>query len=92
MPLEKNMKARAKLEKEKEETEAALEAAMAKLARIRKEKRSLKKGDELFARGMRSQEESATISEAQSLGAIDLVDWGSILGDVPFELVGGTSS
>ncbi|KAJ3530146.1 hypothetical protein NM208_g9455 [Fusarium decemcellulare] len=98
--LEKNMKARAKLDKEEEEAEAALEAAMARLARIRKQRRSLKKkGDEIFARGMRSQEESGelrdeslAVSEAQSLGAMDLLDWNSILGDVPFELVGDSSS
>ncbi|KAF4467457.1 hypothetical protein FALBO_5670 [Fusarium albosuccineum] len=97
---QKNMKARAKLDKEEEEAEAALEAAMARLARIRKQRRSLKrKGDEIFGRGMRSQEESGelrdeslAISEAQSLGAIDLIDWNSILGDVPFEPVGDSSS
>lgn len=86
------MKARAKLEKEEEQAEKALEAAMAKLARIRSQKRLLKKkGDELFARGMQSQEESGelqdesvVISNAQSLGAVDMIDWNSILGDVPF--------
>ncbi|KNA98077.1 hypothetical protein FOXG_18334 [Fusarium oxysporum f. sp. lycopersici 4287] len=90
--LEKNMKARVKLEKEEEQAEKALEAAMAKLARIRSQKRLLKKkGDELFARGMQSQEESGelqdesvVISNAQSLGAVDMIDWNSILGDVPF--------
>ncbi|KNB19296.1 hypothetical protein FOXG_22517 [Fusarium oxysporum f. sp. lycopersici 4287] len=86
------MKARVKLEKEEEQAEKALEAAMAKLARIRSQKRLLKKkGDELFARGMQSQEESGelqdesvVISNAQSLGAVDMIDWNSILGDVPF--------
>ncbi|EXM22761.1 hypothetical protein FOTG_09528 [Fusarium oxysporum f. sp. vasinfectum 25433] len=89
------MKARVKLEKEEEQAEKALKAAMAKLARICSQKRLLKKkGDKLFTCGMQSQEESseiqnesATISNAQSLGAVDMIDWNSILGDVLFELV-----
>ncbi|KAJ4235402.1 hypothetical protein NW760_004943 [Fusarium oxysporum] len=56
------MKARVKLEKEEEQAEKALEAAMAKLARICSQKCLLKKkGDKLFAWGMQSQEESGNL-------------------------------
>ncbi|KAJ4029594.1 hypothetical protein NW761_013744 [Fusarium oxysporum] len=59
---QKNIKARVKLEKEEKQAEKALKAAMAKLARIRSQKRLLKKkGDKLFARGMQSQEESGNL-------------------------------
>ncbi|KAM0310645.1 hypothetical protein ACHAPQ_012476, partial [Fusarium lateritium] len=87
-----NIKARAKLEKEEEEAEAALKIAMARLARVRKQKRALKKkGDDLFARGMQSQEESgelmaeesSAVIDLQSLGCFDAIDWNSVYTDVP---------
>jgi uncharacterized protein with von Willebrand factor type A (vWA) domain len=96
------MKERKKLEKDEQEAEEALEAAMARLARVRKMKRQLKqRGDELFARGMQSfeesvevREESEAISDAQAQGAFDLIDWNSVYADVPFDegIVGESSS
>jgi hypothetical protein len=99
------MKERKKLEKDEQEAEEALEAAMARLARVRKMKRQLKqRGDELFARGMQSfeesvepvvvREESEAISDAQAHGAFDLIDWNSVYADVPFDegIVGESSS
>jgi large-conductance mechanosensitive channel len=53
--VSQNIKARAKLEKEEEDAEAALKLTIAHLTRVRKQKRALKKkGDDLFARGMQS--------------------------------------
>ena len=89
------MKARKKLEQDEEDAERALEEAMARLARVRKMKRKLKEeGDRLFVRGMQSLEEqgtsvfdqveSSTVSEVQSQGAFDIVDWNSVFTDVPF--------
>ena len=60
--VEKNIKAYVKLEKEEEQAEKALKAAMAKLARIRSQKRLLKKkGNKLFTYRMQSQEESSKL-------------------------------
>lgn len=86
LPVMKNMRERKKLDDEEERAEEALELAMARLARIRKQKRRLKqKGDELFSRGVQSleesgvlHEESVSISEAHSMGAVDLIDWNAV--------------
>jgi hypothetical protein len=92
------MKARAKLEKEEEDAEAALKLAIARLARVHKQKRALKKkGDDLFAWGMQSQEESgeliveesSAVVDLQSMGYFDAIDWNSIYADVPID---GSSS
>lgn len=82
------MRERKKLEEEERQAEEALELAMARLARVRKQKRSLKeKGEELVVRGIRSLEESGelrseslAVSQAQSLGAVDLIDWDAVWG------------
>ncbi|KAM6513218.1 hypothetical protein FALCPG4_015674 [Fusarium falciforme] len=73
--LVKNIRRGKRLENEEAEAEAALEAAIARLARVRKQKRLLKaRVDKAFARRLRSQEksgelqvESIAVTEAQSL-------------------------
>ncbi|KAL6352288.1 hypothetical protein LRP88_00600 [Fusarium phalaenopsidis] len=99
--LAKNIRERKRLEGEEAEAEAALEEAMAKLARIRKQKRLLKaRGDEAFERGLRAleesgelREESSAVVEAHSFGAIDLIDWNAVGLDEPvLGVVGGSPS
>ncbi|KAM0361014.1 hypothetical protein ACHAO7_012021, partial [Fusarium culmorum] len=99
-----------KIEEDKRAAEEALEEAMARLARVRKMKRHLKEqGDALFVRGMQSleerevpivdQAESNIVNEAQSHGAFDVINWGSVFTDIPFtdpslfsDTAGGSSS
>lgn len=81
------MREQKKIAKEEREAEEALEQAMARLARIRKQKRSLKdRGDKLFQRGILGlgddeRDESEAVSDVQSRGALDVLDWEAILGD-----------
>ena len=65
------------------EAEAALTEALARLQRIRRLKQEIKeKGDEVFNRGMESlnawdgvvQQESNAALDAQSVGAVDVLD------------------
>lgn len=65
------------------EAEAALTEALARLQRIRRLKQEVKeKGDEVFNRGMESldawdgvvQQESSAALDAQSVGAVDVLD------------------
>ncbi len=81
------MREQRKNAEEERKAEEALEEAMARLARVRKQKRLLKeRGDALFRRGMESlrdaeQQESEAAVNVQSLGALDVIDWGAVLGD-----------
>lgn len=106
------MKDQDRVDSDIEKTEQELQAVLAKLARLRKQRTFLKdRSNVLFKRGMieldeedgiRSQEEALlseqqSLGEAQSLGAMGLVDWSSILsGPITFdetvEPTGGSSS
>lgn len=88
--VSRNLSEQRRLEENERQAEEDLEVAMARLARIRKQKRSLReRGDALFEEGMSSLEdledpalaESNAVFDAQSLGAVGVIDWNSILPD-----------
>lgn len=91
----KNMEAQRKIDLDIEKAESALTETLARLVRLRKQKKVLKeRGSDLFVRGIRdlddidgvrSQEsaileEQQAVGEAQAAGAVDMLDWSSILG------------
>jgi len=88
------MEAQRKVDSDIEEAETNLTETLARLVRLRKQKKLLKeRGSDLFVRGIReldevdgvrTQEEAIldeqqAIGEAQAAGAVDMLDWSSIL-------------
>jgi hypothetical protein len=95
--LTRTAAAQKKVESDIEKAELELETTLARLARLRRQRKILSdKTSELFSRGMReldeedgirSQEqaildEQHAVGEAQSFGAMGLLDWSSILPEV----------
>jgi hypothetical protein len=89
------MESQRQVELDIEKAEEVLTETLARLARLRRQKRVLReRGTELFSRGVRevdevdgvrSQEEAIlaeqqAIGDAQASGAVDMLDWSSILG------------
>lgn len=75
------------------QAQADLDESLNRLERLRKQKRQLiSKGNEMARLGLQSldeleeeeRRESDAVIEAQSLGAIDLIDWNAVSGDANF--------
>jgi len=75
------------------QAQASLNEALARLARLRRQKRQLvTKGQHMTRLGLQSlddleneeRRESDAVIEAQSLGALDLIDWNAVTGDSVF--------
>jgi type II secretory pathway component PulJ len=93
--VSRNLTAQQKLEADIEQAEGVLAETLARLARLRTQRRTLReRSSALFSRGMRdvdeadgvrSQEdallaEQQAVGEAQLSGAVDMIDWSVILG------------
>lgn len=80
--------------------QAELNEALARLARLRRQKRQLvTKGQQMTRLGLQSldeleeeeRRESEAVIDAQSLGAIDVLDWNAVFGDALLNAAGDTA-
>ncbi|KJK83615.1 hypothetical protein H634G_00847 [Metarhizium anisopliae BRIP 53293] len=81
--------------------QAELNEALARLARLRRQKRQLvTKGQQMTRLGLQSldaleeeeRRESEAVIDAQSLGAIDVLDWNAVFGDALLNAAGDTAA
>ncbi|KAG8417829.1 hypothetical protein J3458_005288 [Metarhizium acridum] len=82
------------------QAQADLDESLNRLERLRKQKRQLlSKGNEMTRLGLQSldeldeeeRRESEAVIDAQSLGAIDVLDWNAVFGDALLNAAGDTA-